>query len=819
MQLDRAVPQTCRSEFLFNKIISHLRLKMSHQASESRLSSRRSRELNLESDEVPDEEVFGFDTDAHEEDDDSVDVQELRYPFSEEEPVLPAENLEELDHKARQHEIQRLCGMGVLIGDEGIDEGSLDKPLSAKFVIARRAKRDADGAYWLRRARLCAREFAVEDQDDCFSPSSSTLIPALMMTGAIPSTHVLCSLDIGDAFLQVDQVRLRRVAVKEMQLNFVIAKCLPGQRTAAKQWYKQIVSDLVDSLGMQMCVENPSIFKGEHGCGIIHVDDILVCMASAWLKEKFLPRLQEVQDFICSCRRAWMKRKYRLTEQGLDVVPSAKHIAGLVEQYTMYTGKAPRIYRTPVMGDLFRHDDTEPLPAKQHQWYRSLVGLALYIGHERSDVQFAVKSLSAYLCRPTWHAWRALSRLVGYLAGTTTYCVSYKRGVCGQTFLQRLGDAEVPPRPEICIEVFTDSDWEGSWMKSTSSATFCINGLCIGGISRSQKVVSLSSTEAEWYAACGGVCEAKFLQYCTDFITSKPSRLTLLIDNNGAKQIAVKVGSSRLKHMNGRYLWIQTEIEAARLEIKKVSTDLNPADIGTKPLTAQRLCCLLYMLGCTKDGTEPVGQDQFEAMMVKKNMRVEVKNICRALCEQNHTMHTGNAQTAKQLLRIALISTCAIRTDGAVQTSVVSTEALGRGVLSESDVWCRIFLLILFIALTCAVFLLWRRIVHVEMRFNTAVYNYEAGIEEMRDWAEHQFGMLFGADDEQRGWLAALEQREPKEELNESVADDESLDEVFLMNHPNEDVARDTRRQYDRAMSVAADAARRRNRNAGQGSD
>ena len=78
---------------------------------------------------------------------------------------------------------------------------------------------------------------------------------------------------------------------------------------------------------------------------------------------------------------------------------------------------------------------------------------------------------------------------------------------------------------------------------------------------------------------------------------------------------------------------------------------------------------------------------------------------------------------------------------------------------------------------------------YLEMRFSTAVYNYEAGIEEMRDWAEHQFGMLFGADDEQRGRLAALEQREPEEELNDSFADDESLDEVFLMNHPNEDVA------------------------------
>ena len=145
----------------------------------------------------------------------------------------------------------------------------------------------------------------------------------------------LCSLDIGDAFLQVDQVRLRRVAVKDMQLNFIIAKCLPGQRTAAKR-AKQIVLDLVDSLGMEMCVENPSIFKGEHGCGITHVHDILVCVALAWLKEKFLPHLQskykisfaeELGDEV-----EFLKRKYRLTEQGLDAVPSAKHIAGLFIQ-------------------------------------------------------------------------------------------------------------------------------------------------------------------------------------------------------------------------------------------------------------------------------------------------------------------------------------------------------------------------------------------------------------------------------------------------------------------------------------------------------
>ena len=86
---------------------------------------------------------------------------------------------------------------------------------------------------------------------------------------------------------------------------------------------------------MQMCVENPSIFKGEHGCGIIHVDDILVRMAPAWLKEKFLPHLQAISFAVAEelgDEVEFLKRKYRLTEQGLDAVPSAKHIAGLVEQ-------------------------------------------------------------------------------------------------------------------------------------------------------------------------------------------------------------------------------------------------------------------------------------------------------------------------------------------------------------------------------------------------------------------------------------------------------------------------------------------------------
>ena len=58
------------------------------------------------------------------------------------------------------------------------------------------------------------------------------------------------------------------------------------------------------------------------------------------------------------------------------------------------------------------------------------------------------------------------------------------------------------------VEVHTDSDWQGSFGKSTSCAIHYVNGCAIHFTSRSQKVVSLSSTESEWYAARAGVADS-----------------------------------------------------------------------------------------------------------------------------------------------------------------------------------------------------------------------------------------------------------------------------------------------------------------------
>ena len=80
----------------------------------------------------------------------------------------------------------------------------------------------------------------------------------------------------------------------------------------------------------------------------------------------------------------------------------------------------------------------------------------------------------------------------------------------GSTFAEAsLGVFEEKERNQL--EVYSDSDWRvGGDMKSTSSAVHTLNGIIVHSTSHSQKCISLSSAEAEWYAASSSVCDGYF---------------------------------------------------------------------------------------------------------------------------------------------------------------------------------------------------------------------------------------------------------------------------------------------------------------------
>eukprot|EP00435_Cladocopium_sp_Y103_P056043 s3048_g18.t1 len=355
-------------------------------------------------------------------------------------------------------------------------------------------------------------------------------------------------------------------------------------------------------------------------------------------------------------------KRYREIAPGytsLTVHPEAKHVRTLFDRYSAANGKAPKLFKTPcVSSSSYSPDDSKCLSDFLSAEYRSLVDIAMYMAQERFDIQYATKTLASSLKSPTRKSWLDLGRLIGYLQFSEGFALRMNRSEKGRTFMESVLGVDGESNKNN-LEVFTDSDWAGAGdMKSTSAAVHTLNGLVIFSTSRSQKCISLSPTEAEWYSASSGVCDALYLHHIVSFITDDDiDVLTSHMDNRAVKMLSLKQGGGRLRHINGRLLWIQSKVGSHELTIKQIKTLFNVADVNTKPLQRDRFLGLLYLLGFTSDGVE-VGQDEFSRLQSKELVTGQVKMVSRILSEEAGMSETYQRKPsavnalAKQVLRV-----------------------------------------------------------------------------------------------------------------------------------------------------------------------
>ena len=101
---------------------------------------------------------------------------------------------------------------------------------------------------------------------------------------------------------------------------------------------------------------------------------------------------------------------------------------------------------------------------------------------------------------------------------------------------------------------------------------------------RKKKVIAKSSAEAELYAALLGASEAKGVQSMMRDMgfAVKP---VLAIDAKATEHILHRQGTGKLKHRGVTYLWVQDENRSQRLRVRRVRSEENVADLGTKPLS------------------------------------------------------------------------------------------------------------------------------------------------------------------------------------------------------------------------------------------
>ncbi len=306
---------------------------------------------------------------------------------------------------------------------------------------------------------------------------------------------------------------------------------------------------------------------------LVFVDDIIVA-------GKLLKNITKIKDEL--------KRKFVVKDLGkiksyigIDVEYNKKEkkmflsqsscIQSLVDKYEL---KDAKLFETPMEENL-KLDQAKRTDERIK--YRNLIGELLYISSgTRPDIAFSVNYLSRYQNCYDYSHYKYALRVLKYLYETKDKKLYY--GIN-----KYYGN----------IDCFVDSDFAGDKIdrKSTSGYLVRFNGNVIFWKSRKQNIVTKCSTFAEYVALSEAVTEVLFIRNVCDemFNVDVNEPINFYEDNSGAVSIA-KFGNftKNSKHIEIQYLYINEHYCNGVIDIIKVKSDENIADILTKALSKDK---------------------------------------------------------------------------------------------------------------------------------------------------------------------------------------------------------------------------------------
>ena len=141
----------------------------------------------------------------------------------------------------------------------------------------------------------------------------------------------------------------------------------------------------------------------------------------------------------------------------------------------------------------------------------------LYLAVDLIECQGAIRALSSSMSSPTKNAQTALRHLLKYLLDGQHHGLMLCRDNvhCG-----RSGELSSSTSRAMCIESYSDADWathKGN-RRSVSSSMVFVAGCLLYSSARTQRVIALSSGEAELLSATSSLCDAllcgSWLPFC-----------------------------------------------------------------------------------------------------------------------------------------------------------------------------------------------------------------------------------------------------------------------------------------------------------------
>ncbi|GJZ28634.1 putative ribonuclease H-like domain-containing protein [Tanacetum coccineum] len=463
------------------------------------------------------------------------------------------------------------------------------KAIGTKWVY--RNKKDERGVVVRNKARLVAQGHRQEegiDYDEVFAPVARLEAIRIFLAFASYMGFTVYQMDVKSAFLygKIDEeVYVSQppgfLDPKYPEKVYKVVKALYGLHQAPRAWYATLSTFLLKN-GYRRGTIDKTLFlrKDKHDIILVqvYVDDIIFgSTKKSW----------------CDEFEALMKSRFQMSSMGeltfflgLQVkqktngifISQDKYVAEILKKFDFASVKTAS---TPIETQKPLVKDEEASDVDVHL-YRSMIGSLMYVTASRPDIMFAVCACSRFQVTPKTSHLSAVKRIFRYLKGKPKLGLWY------------------PRESSFDLESYSDSDYAGANLdrKSTTGGCQFLGRRLITWQCKKQTIVATSTTEAEYVAAascCGQVLwiQNQMLDYGFNFMNTK-----IYIDNESTICIVKNpVYHSKTKHIAIRHHFIRDAYEKKLIQVLKIHTNDNVADLLTKAFDVSRFQFLVVSIG------------------------------------------------------------------------------------------------------------------------------------------------------------------------------------------------------------------------------
>lgn len=395
-----------------------------------------------------------------------------------------------------------------------------------------------------------------------------------------------------------------------------VHRALQGHPEAPRAWATLIDTILQTKLQLKPTKHEPCLYhgyyKGKEILFLRQVDDFAVAAATQSLTGEVI---NEIDKYM----KIKIKDLGKLTRyNGVDVIQSKHFIklnnptyirkiiqehSWMIENYDTPNKPIP----IPVDKHFSRQleeaqppttdEDKVKLQIKMKFNYRQAIGELIFAMVTcRPDISFPLIKLSQYASNPAQQHYEAVIHIFQYLHATIDEGLIYWRSSPNH---------ELPEHPLPTVHsdnydtterqqhddahnmhALVDSDWAGdtNHRKSVSGIILRLAGGTILYKTKFQDTIALSTTEAEFTAACDAGKAILYVRSILDEINlDQDQATTLYIDNNGALLMGnAQQPTRRTRHMDLRKFALLDWIKRDLLLMKRVKTSMNCSDTMTK---------------------------------------------------------------------------------------------------------------------------------------------------------------------------------------------------------------------------------------------